>query len=62
MANVHRWGADDWIDRDGEVRQGEEDGREGKGKGGGIVKFSAGRGGGGVGGGGEGVRRRAMTF
>ena len=59
MANVHRWGADDWMDRDGEVRQGEEDGREGKGKGkGGKVKFSAGRGGGG----GEGVPRRAMTF
>ena len=47
------------MDRDGEVRQGEEDGREGKGKGkGGKVKFSAGRGGGG----GEGVPRRAMTF
>ena len=42
MANVHRWGADDRIDRDGEVRQGEEDGREGKGKGGGDSEIFGG--------------------
>lgn len=51
MANVHRWGADDWIDRNGEVREGDEDGREGKGE----SKISAGRGG-------EGLQRHAMTF
>lgn len=55
MANVHRWGADDWIDRNGEVKRGGSGGREGRGK----VKFRQGvvvvvvvRG----------VQRRAMTF
>lgn len=43
MANVHRWGADDWIDRNGVVREGGEGegGKEG-GKKGGKVKFRRG--------------------
>jgi len=28
MANVHRWGADDWMDHNGEVREGEGERRE----------------------------------
>lgn len=37
MANVHRWGADDWIDHNREVGEREEDGRLG-----GKVKFQKG--------------------
>lgn len=52
MANVHRWGADDWIDRNGVVREGDEEGSK---DGGEILAGPCGCGG-------EGLRRHAMTF
>lgn len=47
MANVHRWGADDWIDRNGEETEGNEEGRESE-----ILAGWAS----------EGVQMHAMTF